>query len=104
MRLNYVTLRIWLLRECRELSLSDEASFARITFVATDNGVSTVSRETLAYHGSDRAGVQDLALGVNAARSDLRAWIDALSIEASSLRWTLVICLALFFNCEGNNG
>jgi len=76
----------------------------RITFVATDDRVSAVSWKTLAYHGSNRAGVQNLALGINAARPDLRARIDALPVEASGLRWTLVIRLAFFFNCEENNG
>lgn len=69
------------------------------TFVTTDNRVSTISWETLAYHGSNWTGVQDFAHGVNTARFDFRAWIDALSVEARSLRWTFVVCFTFFFNC-----
>jgi hypothetical protein len=69
-----------------------------ICFLTTNNCVSTVSWQTFAYHGSNWASVQDFAHGVNTARLDLRAWIDAMSIEARRLRRTFVVCFAFFFN------
>lgn len=69
-----------------------------VCFLAAHDGVSSVSWEALADHRSYRTRVEDLALGVHSARIDLHARIDAVSVEASGLRWTLVVGLAPFFH------
>lgn len=71
-----------------------------LTPITTNDCVSTISWKTLAYHGPNRTGVQDFALGIDAARFDLGAWIDALSVKAGGLRRTFVVCLALVCNCK----
>lgn len=42
-------------------------AYLRWNWIAADNRVPTISWETFAYHGPDRAGVQDFTLGVNTA-------------------------------------
>lgn len=70
--------------------------------ITADNCISAVSWKTLAYHGPDRAGVQDFAFGVDAAGFDLGTRIDALSVEARGLRRAFVIRLAFFFDSSAS--
>lgn len=48
---------------------------------ALDEGVSTESGFALASHRSDRKRVNDLALGVRAARRWMTAGVDALGVK-----------------------
>ena len=58
------------------------------------DGISTVIWKTIAGHGLNWVGVQNLAHSVDSARPDLLARVDALSVDTSLLNWTFVVCSA----------
>lgn len=86
-RVNHVTRRTHALQILvQDQALSSWASFYRC---ALDRGISLVTREALASHGSDGEGVQNGAFGVQPTRIGQAARLLTLPVDASSLGGTL---------------